>query len=117
MDYHSGWFYFPHFLNVENFSTPVTVVLLVSFVILLILSFLAAGAEVAFFSLDNKDINILKTRKNPSYRRIVSLLDEPGLLMGSMLIANSLFNMGIILVGNLLLDNWLPVTLTVFGYM
>lgn len=91
------------------------VVLLVSFIILLLLSFLAAGAEVAFFSLDSKDINILKTRKNPSYRRIVSLLDEPGLLMGSMLIANSLLNMGVILVANLLLDNWLPGTLTAYG--
>ena len=115
MEYHSGWIYFPHFLNIENFSTPVIIVLLVSFVILLGLSFLAAGAEVAFFSLDNKDINILKTRKNPSYRRIVSLLEEPGLLMGSMLIANSILNMGIILVANLLLDNWLPLSLTFWG--
>lgn len=94
---------------------PATVVLLVSFFILLLLSFLAAGAEVAFFSLDNKDINVLKTRKNPSYRRIVNLLEDPALLMGSLLIANSILNMGVILVANLLLDSWLPLTLTFWG--
>lgn len=115
MEFNSGIFYSPFFLSIENFSMPATVVLLVSFFILLLLSFLAAGAEVAFFSLDNKDINVLKTRKNPSYRRIVNLLEDPALLMGSLLIANSILNMGVILVANLLLDSWLPLTLTFWG--
>ncbi len=71
------------------------------------MSFFIAGSEVAFFSLSNKDINILKTKKLPSYRRIVILLEQPKILLASMLIANSFVNIGIILISNLLLHEWL----------
>ena len=66
-----------------------------------------AGSEVAFFSLTLKDINMLKTRQQPSYKRIVTLLENPKTLLASMLIANSLVNIGIILILNTLLNNWI----------
>lgn len=69
-------------------------------------SFLLSGSEVAFFALTPKDINILKTRKQPSYKRIVSLLEQPKTLMASLLIANSFVNIGIILISNLLMNSW-----------
>ena len=62
---------------------------------------------MAFFSLTLKDINMLKTRQQPSYKRIVTLLQNPKTLMASLLIANSFVNIGIILISNLLLDQWI----------
>lgn len=50
---------------------------------------------------------MLKTRQQPSYKRIVSLLEDPKALMASLLIAGSIVNIGIILISNLLLDQWI----------
>ena len=47
---------------------------------------------------------MLKTRQQPSYRRIVTLLENPKTLLASMLIANSLVNIGIILISNSLMN-------------
>jgi gliding motility-associated protein GldE len=50
---------------------------------------------------------MLKTRQQPSYKRIVTLLENPKSLMASLLIANSFVNVGIILISNLLIDEWI----------
>jgi gliding motility-associated protein GldE len=63
-----------------------------------------SGSEVAFFSLTFKDINILKTKQDVSWKRIVSLLEEPRTLLASMLIANSIVNIAIIILANFLID-------------
>lgn len=108
MDYHSvhGFtdiFSFP-FLAI----TPAAATVLIFLVVLLfILSFLLAGSEIAFFSLTFKDINMLRTKKQPAYRRIVNLLDHPKTLLASMLISNSFVNIGIILISNILIDGWI----------
>lgn len=62
---------------------------------------------MAFFSLTYKDINMLKTKRQPSYKRIVTLLESPKTLLASMLITNSFVNIGIILISNLLMDSWI----------
>lgn len=49
---------------------------------------------------------MLKTRRQPSYRRIVDLLDKPKTLLASMMIANCLVNIGIILIANDLMNEW-----------
>lgn len=106
MDYHSviSQIFPIQFLAI---TPAATTVLLFIVVLLFILSFLLAGSEVAFFSLTYKDINVLKTRKQPAYRRIISLLDQPKTLLASMLITNSFVNIGIILIFNILIDNWI----------
>lgn len=79
--------------------------------LLFLLSFFIAGAEVAFFSLTFKDLNMLKIRQNPAARRIVHLLQEPKMLLASLLIANSFINIAIIILSNYLIDRFLkPVT-------
>ena len=108
MDYHSvfdlsDFFSFP-FLAITPAATGALIFLVV---ILFTLSFLLAGAEVAFFSLTFKDLNVLKTKKQPAYRRIVNLLDQPKTLLASMLITNSFVNIGIILFSNFLIDDWI----------
>ncbi len=116
MDYHSAFasIQLVH-LNLLTVITPTaTVLLLFIAVVLYILSFLIAGSEVAFFSLNVKDINSLKTRQQPSFRRIVTLLEQPKTLQASMLVANVFVNLGAILVSNYLLNAWMePLGLTV----
>ncbi|MES2429920.1 MAG: gliding motility-associated protein GldE [Bacteroidota bacterium] len=106
MDYHS----------VINFTTSfvflaipaaASAVLIFLTILLLVISFLIAGSEVAFFSLTYKDINMLKTKQQPAFKRIVTLLEQPKTLLASMLIANSFVNIGIILISNILMDGWL----------
>ncbi len=81
-----------------------TTILAIVLLFLLILSFVLSGSEVAFFSLTFKDINILKTKQDLSWKRIVSLLEEPKTLLASMLIANSIINIAIIILANFLID-------------
>lgn len=110
MDYHSVIDYskYLHF-SLLAITPAASAVLIFIAVLLLIISFLVAGAEVAFFSLTYKDINMLKTKQQPSFRRIVSLLEQPKTLLASMLIANSFVNIGIILISNIVMDGWLEM--------
>ena len=107
MDYHSVFEPGFHLASLLAITTAATTILVFSILVLLVLSFFLAGSEVAFFSLTSKDINILKTRRQPSFRRIVNLLEQPKILLASMLIANSFVNIGIILISNLLINDWL----------
>jgi len=108
LDYHSvienGINQLLIFLAITPAATTILIFLIF---ILLIISFLVAGSEVAFFSLTSKDINVLKTRQQPSFRRIVTLLEQPKPLLAAMLITNSFVNIGIILISNVLIDSWL----------
>ena len=104
MDYHSILIFF--YLYLLALTPAATTILIFSVLILFILSFLLAGAEIAFFSLTFKDINLLRTKRQPSYRRIVSLLEHPKTLLASMLISNSFINIGIILISNILINSW-----------
>jgi putative hemolysin len=81
-----------------------TTILALIILFLLILSFVIAGSEVAFFSLTFKDINILKTKQDTSWKRIVGLLEEPRTLLASLLIANTIINIAIIILANFLID-------------
>ena len=109
MEYHSITANLILNLNFLVILPAVTGVLIFTALLLFILSFLIAGSEVAFFSLNQKDINLLKTRQQPSFRRIVTLLEQPKTLLASMLITNSLVNLAIILIANILIDDWLLV--------
>ncbi|GAO41835.1 hypothetical protein FPE01S_01_08500 [Flavihumibacter petaseus NBRC 106054] len=79
---------------------------------LLVVSYFLSGAEVAFFSLSHRDINMLKTKQGGSWKRIVNLLDEPKLLLGSMRIGNAFVNIAIIILSNFLIDQLLPIKST-----
>lgn len=105
MDYHSV---LNHVLSAPPFLNAIqaqgTTVLVMVLLVLLFLSFVLAGAEVAFFSLTYKDINLLKSKQQPPYKRVVDLLEEPKTLLASLLIANSFINIAIIIISNLLID-------------
>jgi len=97
-------FYFDSLSALLFINPQATTVLAIVILFLLILSFVLSGSEVAFFSLTHKDINILKTKQDTSWRRIVNLLEEPKVLLASLLIANSIINISIIILANFLID-------------
>jgi gliding motility-associated protein GldE len=81
-----------------------TTILAIVILFLLLLSFVLSGSEVAFFTLTYKDINILKTKQDSSWKRIVTLLEDPKTLLASLLIANTIINIAIIILANFLID-------------
>lgn len=101
LGYHSALIVF---LNTSAIQTQGITILFVLLFFLLAFTFIVSGAEVAFFSLTYKDINVLKTKQQAIYKRIVSLLDEPKTLLGSLLIASTFANIAIIIISNVLLD-------------
>ena len=91
-------------INHLLFATPQSTVLnIVLLLVLLLLSFITSGAEVALFSLQNRDVNMLKTKQHAAARRITTLLDERKAVYTSLLIAGTFFNISIIILSNFLL--------------
>lgn len=89
--------------------------LVVLLVVLLLLSFITSGAEVALFSLQNRDVNMLKTKQHAAARRITTLLEERKAVYTSLLIAGGVFNICVIILSNFLLSPLLHFgTVTLF---
>lgn len=104
---HSAISYFSaYFAAMQPQATTVLVILLLVF---MVLSFAISGAEAAFFSLTFKDVNLLKTKPQVSYKRIVTLLEEPKVLLAALLIAGNVFNITIIVLLNILMDGYLQI--------
>src|SRR6476660_5648926 len=103
---HLLYFFPQHLLAINSQSTIFLVVFLF---VLLLLSFVTSGAEVALFSLQNKDLNMLKTKQHAAARRITSLLDERKAVYTSLLIASGVFNISIIILTNFLLTPVLKI--------
>ncbi len=111
MDYHSVISNLLHqsafvLLSIKTQGTTFLILFLLS---LMLLSFVISGAEVALFSLNNKDINMLKTKQHPSARRIVDLLDESKEVYTSLLIAGTFINICIIVLSNFLINELLQL--------
>jgi putative hemolysin len=85
-----------------------TTFLAITLVVLLLLSFTLSGAEVALFSLNKKDVNMLKTKQHVAARRIVSLLEEPKAVYASLLIAGTFMNISIIVLSNFFIGLYMP---------
>jgi putative hemolysin len=81
--------------------------LVIALIALLLVAFTISGAEVALFSLNPKDINLLKTKQHASARRIVNLLEEPKEVYASLLIASTFINICIIVLSNFIIDRFI----------
>jgi gliding motility-associated protein GldE len=84
-----------------------TTILVVTLIVLLLLTFTISGAEVALFSLNSKDVNMLKTKQHASAKRIVSLLEESKEVYASLLIAGTFINISIIVLSNYLISQFI----------
>jgi len=96
-----------HILLAANPQSSVFLVVLL--LVLLLLSFISSGAEVALFSLQNRDLNMLKTKQHAAARRITNLLEERKAVYTSLLIAGGVFNISIIILANFLLSPILKI--------
>ena len=106
MDYHSvDTLLFSLAYTILAANPQGAVFLVVLLIILLLLSFVTAGAEVALFTLQGKDVNMLKTKQHAAARRITNLLDERKAVYTSLLIASTFFNISIIILTNFLLNS------------
>ncbi len=83
------------------FSTNLDANLIIGFVgifILLFLSAIVSGAEVALFSLSQQDIDD-SLNDNPAKGKIISnLLDKPKKLLATLLVANNFLNIGVVIL-------------------
>lgn len=84
---------------------------------LLVCSGLLSGSEVAFFSLGHKDKAELIEEQSNVAIRIINLLNKPRYLLSTILIANNVINIAIILVSNSLLKQLLPPNLSELLYL
>jgi len=111
LDYHSAilsvYNNFSYILLAVNLQG--TTFLIILLIVLLLLVFTISGAEVALFSLTARDINVLKTKQHTAAKRIINLLEERKTVYTSMLIANTFFNICIILLSNFLITEFVPL--------
>jgi len=80
----------------------------------LLMLFMNSGAEIAFFSLSYRDVKNLRTRQYPAAQRILSLVQEPRLLMSSLLMGNLVLRILVILLFNYLVSEDLIPGITGF---
>ena len=92
----------------EAFSASTVTILIIIILIQLLLSAITSGAETAYFSLSAKDINYLKLKETGSARQSIRLLDQPKILLATILIGNNFINISIVISMKLLMDKLLP---------
>ncbi len=71
--------------------------------ILLLLSALISGSEVAYYSLSPQDKKTLEEDTSKSSQRVLELLKKPKTLLATILIGNNLVNVAIIILSSLLM--------------
>ncbi len=78
---------------------------ILTILILLLISALVSGSEVAFFSLSPADSDKLKEYKSRGARTVEGLLAHPDKLLATILIANNFVNVGIVVISTFLTGN------------
>ena len=74
-------------------------------VMLVVLSALLSGSEVAMFSINTEQRKTLKDSTNNNTGRILKLLEEPKKLLATILIANNFVNVSIVMASNYVFNN------------
>ena len=75
-------------------------------IVLLAMSAIASGAEVAFFSLTRRDIDELEERTDASARRVLDLLANRDRLLATILVANNMVNICLVIFTTQLIDKF-----------
>lgn len=88
----------------ENIDILNVVILGIISLVLLMLSAMASGSEVAFFSLKRADIADLENRSDASSRRVIDLLDNPDRLLATILVTNNMVNICLVIVTTQIID-------------
>ncbi len=116
-------FFVPFVLLVASIPGLVFGILVLLF--LLLCSALISGSEVAYFSLNPSEVQSLSEDESPNARRILQLREQPRILLATILIANNLVNIGIVilsefLIGSILsnsvLEKWAAQLIAISGF-
>ncbi|MFA8434379.1 MAG: gliding motility-associated protein GldE [Marinifilaceae bacterium] len=74
-------------------------------ILLLFLSALISGSEVALFSLSPQQVKKLQEKESTNYKRILRLLGIPERLLATILIANNFVNVGIVILSSFITNS------------
>jgi len=75
--------------------------------VFLIVSALIAAAEVAFFSLEPSDLEVLRNSNSTAEKKIVELLSKQKKLIATIVIAHNLVNIGVVVLSETIFDSLL----------
>ena len=89
----------------ESIELGTVVVLSLISIILLMLSAIASGSEVAFFSLTQRDMEELESRSDSASRRVIDLMSNPDRLLATILVANNMVNICLVIISTQIVDN------------
>jgi len=84
--------------------TSTTVIGLIVLLILLIISALISGSEVAYFSLTPQKIEQLENDKTRKAQLVIKLINKAEKLLATILIVNNLVNIGIVILSTFIID-------------
>ena len=73
--------------------------------VLLAMSAMASGSEVAFFSLTHSDIQDLESKEDSPSRRVMELLENRDRLLATILVVNNMVNICLVIVTTQLIEN------------
>lgn len=95
-------------LLVTNIDIGELIVKLLIALVLIVFSAIASGSEVAFFSLTRADIEDFEARGDAASQRVLSLLDNTDRLLATILVANNLVNICLVIISAQIIDILLP---------
>ncbi|MDT0553983.1 gliding motility-associated protein GldE [Urechidicola vernalis] len=82
----------------ETIFTGIFILKLASILILLVCSAFISGAEVAFFSLSQTELEKAKESKSKRQKQVVTFLEKPKKLLATILVTNNFVNILIVLI-------------------
>jgi putative hemolysin len=85
---------------------PLSLVPLSILVLLLFASAMVSGSEVAFFSIQPRDLDTLKDADKGGYDALTNLLEGPKTLLATILIWNNFINVGIVILSSYLSESF-----------
>ena len=85
--------------------TPIVAFKMAAEVLLLMMSAMMSSSEVAFFSLLPADLRRLKRAGSMQSESAVRLLEEPDMLLATILVVNNLVNIGIVVLATDIIDS------------
>jgi len=101
---HHLWLFIIAFPTINSDFNPMTVAIAIVIVMgLIFLSAIMSGSEIAFFSLTEKQLGYLRKQESPAGKRILHLVHQPNYLLATILIANNMVNIAIVLISNYLI--------------
>lgn len=86
-------------ININN-----VILLSVVSLLLLIMSAMASGSEVAYFSLTRSDMDDIESSNTASANRVLDLLSNPDRLLATILVANNMVNICLVILSTQLID-------------